>query len=225
MILHERGASEVAAGPDFFEDVRQAYDQVAETYYSLFRDEMAQKAYDRALLDQFAASLGKDAVVCDAGCGPAGHIGRYLRDKGLDVYGVDISERCVELARRANPGMRLEVENIAHLAAAAGSLDGVLSFYATIHTPKKHQELIFREFHRVLRPGGKLLLVVKANSGEGYTEELLGQKTRVWFAHFSPEEIRRLLVNHGFAVTFRETRQPHEFEISSPRIYAIGEKL
>ncbi len=44
-----------------------------------------------------------DSLICDAGCGHSGHIDRYPFDKGIPLLGVDISERCVELARECNP--------------------------------------------------------------------------------------------------------------------------
>jgi 2-polyprenyl-3-methyl-5-hydroxy-6-metoxy-1,4-benzoquinol methylase len=69
---------------------------------------MAEKEYDRRLLDAFAARFAKGARLCDAGCGPSAHIGRYLFDKGLSVVGVDIADRCVELARAHNPKMEFK---------------------------------------------------------------------------------------------------------------------
>jgi hypothetical protein len=67
---------------------RRAYDLAAETYHGLFHDEMDKKAYDRALLDAFAARLPTGALVCDAGCGPSAHIGRYLAKRVGAVIGV-----------------------------------------------------------------------------------------------------------------------------------------
>jgi SAM-dependent methyltransferase len=44
--------------------------------------------------------------------------------------GVDISEKCVEVARRENPGMRFQVMDIADLDLADESVDGIISFYS-----------------------------------------------------------------------------------------------
>jgi hypothetical protein len=84
---------------------RKAYNLVAQKYHDLFHNEMDEKEYDRNLLDTFAKKFTRDSLICDAGCGPSGHIGRYIFDKGLHVVGIDISDKCVELARRYNPGM------------------------------------------------------------------------------------------------------------------------
>jgi len=87
------------------EQTRHAYNLAAQVYHDLFHDELDQKEYDRRLLDGFAARFAKGALLWDAGCEPCAHIGRYLAGKGLQVVGVDISDRCVELARIHNPGM------------------------------------------------------------------------------------------------------------------------
>jgi 2-polyprenyl-3-methyl-5-hydroxy-6-metoxy-1,4-benzoquinol methylase len=49
--------------------------------------------------------LAKIGTVCDIGCGP-GRVARYLHDIGANVFGVDISPRMLDEARRLNPGIR-----------------------------------------------------------------------------------------------------------------------
>ncbi|MBM3312385.1 MAG: methyltransferase domain-containing protein, partial [Candidatus Aminicenantes bacterium] len=94
---------------------RHAYNLAAEKYHELFHNEMSEKAYDRHLLDAFAARFAPGALICDAGCGPSAHIGRYLAEKGLRVVGVDISDRCIEMARALNPDMPFKREDIIKL--------------------------------------------------------------------------------------------------------------
>ena len=91
------------------EDAGQAglaakYDRVAEKYAAAFFDELERKPFDRSLLDRFAAAVAGRGRVCDVGCGP-GHVGRYLAARGVEVFGLDLSPRMVELARRLNPGI------------------------------------------------------------------------------------------------------------------------
>lgn len=204
---------------------RHAYDLAAQRYHDLFHDEMSEKAYDRMLLDSFAGRLPRGAHVCDAGCGPSAHIGRYLAGKGLNVVGVDISDRCVEMARAFNPGMCVMREDLQDLDFAAETFDGVVAFYSIIHTPKMAVGRFFREFHRVLKPGGSLLVAVKAGSEEGFVQELLGIQAEVYFSLFDEEEIRDCYEKAGFAVDFLERRNPYDFEIKNERIFAIGRKV
>ncbi|MGK2858133.1 MAG: class I SAM-dependent DNA methyltransferase [Thermoanaerobaculia bacterium] len=201
---------------------RRAYDLVAERYDELFHDEMERKEYDRELLDSLAARLPAGARVCDVGCGPSGHVARYLADRGVGVTGVDISQRCVEQARRRNPKSTFERQDFSRLTFADASFDAIVSFYSIIDTPKCYLDLVFRELGRVLKPGGLLVVVVKAGEGEGYLDELLGTRTEIYMSLFSRDEIRDLLVRSGFAVEFLEMREPLPFEIATKRIYAIG---
>ena len=203
---------------------RRAYNLAAETYHELFQNEMNEKAYDRELLDSFAGRLPAAALVCDAGCGPSAHIGRYLADKGLSVVGVDISDRCIEMARALNPRMRFKREDIIDMSFAADTFDGIVSYYSVIDTPKRSVGRVFREFHRILKPGGLLLVAVKAGSDEGYVHELLGIKTDVYFSLFNEEEVKGYFHRAGFVVGFLERRNPYDFEIKNERIFAIGSK-
>ena len=117
------------------EETRESYNLAAERYYELFKDEMEQKEYDRLVLDRFARYFDSKSMICDVGCGP-GHIAKYLFDKGPDVFGVDISEKCIQIAGRENPKMRFQVMDMAILDVANESIDGIVSFYSIIHTPK-----------------------------------------------------------------------------------------
>jgi ubiquinone/menaquinone biosynthesis C-methylase UbiE len=205
------------------EETRKSFNLAAEKYFDLFKDEMKQKEYDRLLLDRFAGYFDSESTICDMGCGP-GHITRYVSDKGLKIFGIDISERCVEIARRENPGMRFEIMDMTRLDITDESVDGIISLYSIIHTPKRFMNRLFYEFNRVLKKHGKILIVVKKGDTEGYVYDLEGFKTRLYFTHFKESEIYSYLEVNGFKVLFQETRQPYDFEISIERIYTIGEK-
>ncbi len=206
------------------EKTRAAYDLAAGKYDDLFRSELERKPYDRAILDMFAGQFAGGSIICDAGCGPSAHIGKYLHDKGLKIIGLDLSERCVTIAEEANPGMPFRCEDIAAMSFPDGVLDGLVSCHSIIHTPKAHIPRIFREFRRVLKPGGRLLVIVKAGSGERYQDELLDIPTEIYFSLFTEAEISDYFSHSGFTLDFLERRSPYEFEFKVDRIYAIGVK-
>ena len=214
---------------DSFEHInsmtRQAYNLAAQKYHDLFHNEMNEKEYDRELLDSFTARLNKDSLICDAGCGPSGHIGRYLFDKEINVVGVDISEKCVELARLNNPDMKFECADISCLPFDNNSFNGLISYYSIINTPKFYLNRIFAEFRRVLKPEGYLLVAVKAGTTEGYINDLLGIKTKIYSALFTQEEIVSYFSKAGFLLEFFDMRNPYDFEINNERIFAIGKKV
>jgi SAM-dependent methyltransferase len=203
---------------------RQAYNLVAQRYHELYHSEINEKEYDRKLLDGFARNFNENSLICDAGCGPSGHIGRYVFEKGIPVLGVDIADRCVELARQHNPAMRFERGDMGKLAFAEKTFDGIMAYYSIIDTPKDCIGRLFGEFHRVLKPRGYLLVAVKAGATEGYLAELLGIETEIYFSLFTQDEIRRYYEEGGFCVEFLEQRNPYDFEINAERIFAIGRK-
>jgi SAM-dependent methyltransferase len=203
---------------------RQAYNLLAQKYHDLFHNEMYEKEYDRKFIDSFISRFKKDAVILDAGCGPSGHIGRYIFDKGVQVIGVDLSEKCVEMARQFNPAMQFEIGDIGNLAFEDGLFDGVISYYSIIDTPKNYVHKIFNEFRRVLKPNGYLLVTVKAGATEGYIYHPLGDKVEIYMSLFSEEEISNYYTEAGFLLEFIEKRNPYDFEISNERIFAIGKK-
>jgi len=203
---------------------RQAYNLAAQKYHDLFHNEMNEKEYDRKLLDSFATKFNKDSIICDAGCGPSGHIGRYLFDKGINVVGVDVSEKCVELAQSNNPDVKFECADIGSMPFDDNTFNGLISYYSIINTPKIYVNKIFAEFRRVLKPDGYLLVAVKAGTTEGYIDDLLGIKARNYFSLFTKDEIVAYFSQAGFLLEFFDKRNPYDFEISNERIFAVGKK-
>src|SRR5215475_9044715 len=94
-------------------EVQNSYDQIAEEYVRRIFNELAHKPLDRQLLDRYAASV-RSGLVCDLGCGP-GHISRYLFDRGVSVFGIDLSARMIEYARQLNPGIEFKQGNMLSL--------------------------------------------------------------------------------------------------------------
>ncbi|MBN1633743.1 MAG: hypothetical protein JW917_06230 [Ignavibacteria bacterium] len=86
---------------------KKAYDKTAEKYHNYFKDEIRQKKYDRIIMDKFASMLSDCTSVCDTGCGPSCQYGKYLYEKGFSVTGIDISDKCIEMAALNNPKINL----------------------------------------------------------------------------------------------------------------------
>ncbi len=195
------------------------WDALADRYLALFRDELDGKPYDRRALDAFAGRVGSGGRVCDAGCGPCGHVARHLADRGLDVIGIDLSPRCVALARGEQPALRFEQMDMGALRLGDGSLDGVLAYYSFHYQPKASLPLVVREFRRVLRPGGQLLVVVKEGLGEGWIDDPMGSGTKVFWSGFTPPELEVLATDGGFQVDGITGRDPQPDEIAVRRLY------
>jgi ubiquinone/menaquinone biosynthesis C-methylase UbiE len=186
----------------------EAYDAVAATYAEMFRDTLRDSPLDRAILDAFAEVVGAsgDARVADLGCGP-GHITAYLDKLGVQVFGVDASSAMIELARQAHPDLRFEVGTMEALRVADGALSGVLSRWSIIHTPPREISVILAEFHRVLAPGGHLLVGFSASEGPAHPTQVFDHSVAPAYRWW-PDHLAGLLRESGLAEVARMTCEP-----------------
>jgi trans-aconitate methyltransferase len=103
--------------------VQVTYDALASEYAAHLSDELSGKPFDRELLDRFAARMLGAGPVCELGCGP-GHVARYLQDRGVDVWGLDLSPGMIEQARRLHPAMTFREGDMLALDVPDASLAG-----------------------------------------------------------------------------------------------------
>src|ERR1700753_1041637 len=125
------------------QSIQQSYDRVADEYARHTFPELENKPLDRGLLTRFAAEVEGRGEVCDMGCGP-GHVARYLRDAGAQVFGLDLSPGMLEEARRLNPDISFRQGNMLALDLPDASLAGITAFYAIVNCPKNSYPQIFR---------------------------------------------------------------------------------
>jgi trans-aconitate methyltransferase len=116
--------------------LQTSYDSVAEEYSRTFSDELTHKPLDCQLLDRFASSVQGLGPVCDLGCGP-GHIARYLHDRQVNVFGMDISTGMVEQARRLNPGIEFQQGDMRGLEIEGESWGAIVAFYSVINIARE----------------------------------------------------------------------------------------
>ncbi|MFC7922459.1 class I SAM-dependent DNA methyltransferase [Streptomyces cinereoruber] len=187
---------------------RAAYDAVAATYEELFRDSLRDSPLDRAMLGVFAEAVRADGAgrVADLGCGP-GHVTAHLDGLGLSAFGVDASPAMIELARRAHPHLRFDVGSMAALDIADGALDGVLSRWSVIHLPPGELPAVLAEFHRVLAPGGHLLIAFSGSEGPAHPTQVFDHTVAPAYRWW-PDHLAATLRESGLAETARMVREP-----------------
>jgi SAM-dependent methyltransferase len=206
-----------------WDSLSDIYDKVAKHYAEHFYDELSQKPFDREQLDRFAESMQDGGRVYEIGCGP-GQIARYLKDRGVDVFGLDLSSEMIACARVLNEDIEFECGNMLEMDVSDGTLAGIVAFYSIIHLPRKDVSSASREFHRVLQPGGRVLLTFHGGQGEARTDDWFGQGVSIAANLFEGEEIARSLSSEGFEVEDIIERPPYDFEYQSRRIYLFARK-
>lgn len=140
-------------------EIRRAWDEVAETYAQR-RDPGGS---DAALIDDLLADLPPEPTVLDVGCGDGA---RTLANLPAGSVGLDFSRRGLELAAETVPGARLVQGDMTSLPIADKSVDAVTAYHAVFHVPSDSQPAVYREFARVLRPGGMVLLTLPGGAFE-----------------------------------------------------------
>ena len=134
---------------------------------------------------------GRD--VLDVGCGR----GRYLRElkstyPSARLCGVDPSQKALSHCPK---GIQTRVGSMLNLPYPNHSFDAVLCVEALEHAMLIDNAV--REMTRVLRPGGRIVIVDKDASKSGALERMSWEK---WFA---PRQVQDMLARNGVRSTFK----------------------
>ncbi|WP_202529259.1 class I SAM-dependent methyltransferase [Streptomyces sp. SID486] len=212
-------------GPeDFLTATRTFYDTVAEDYAEHFRNPLADRPLERALLAAYAEQVGPGGTVADLGCGP-GEITAHLASLGLSVIGLDLSTSMVAIARRTHPALRFEQGSMLELPFDDGSLTGAVSWYSSIHTPAHRLPHLFAEFHRVLAPGGRLLLAFQTGDAPLRLDRPWDRPVVLDFHRRRPELMAELLSGTGFALCSSTVRERQEaLAETAPQAFLLARK-
>jgi SAM-dependent methyltransferase len=210
--------------PPFLGTTRVAYDCIAADYAERFDDGLADMPLERALFAAFAELVLAEDVgpVADLGCGP-GHVTAQLHKLGLTVFGVDLSPEMVSVARRAYPDLRFHEGSMTALDLPDDTLGGVVALYSTMHFPPDQLPGVFAEFHRVLAPGGHLLLSVLIGDELVHRTEAFGREIALDYYLRPPDRLAELLSHAGLVTKARLLREPAETE-KLPRAYLLARK-
>jgi len=197
---------------DFIEATRSSYDAIAPAYSAEHPDGLGEGPVESALLTAFAelvrTATPGEAQVADIGSGP-GYVTARLNALGLQAFGIDISPHMVALAREAHPQLRFQVGSMTSLDVPDATLGGVIALYSTIHIPDARLPDVLAEFHRVLRPGGYVLLAFQASEGEHiHMTERYGQDISLDYYFRTPAEIATYLTEAGLPLHTRALVEP-----------------
>jgi ubiquinone/menaquinone biosynthesis C-methylase UbiE len=159
-------------------------------------DRLREELFGARLSSQALLGLLPDAwTVADLGCG-TGAVLAELAPHVAQVIGVDASEEMLAAARvRVGDVCNVDLRRgtLEALPLGDGSVDAAVMMLVLHHVPSPSAALA--EAHRVLKPGGRLLLVDMAPHDR---EEYRQRMGHVWLG-FSDDQVRRLLESTGFA--------------------------
>jgi SAM-dependent methyltransferase len=136
-------------------------------FYELVEEHRYTKEWHIPAAADFAGARG--LRVLEIGCG-LGTDGAQFAKAGADYTGVDLTEAAVELARKRFalfdlPG-KFQTADAENLDFADESFDLVYSHGVLHHTPDTARAI--REIHRVLRPGGRAVVMLYHRNSYNY---------------------------------------------------------
>jgi tRNA (uracil-5-)-methyltransferase TRM9 len=108
----------------------------------------------------FREYLKEGDKVLDLGCGNGRHFPLF-KEKEANYFGLDFSEKLIEIAKNKYPGATFQAGDALNLTFPENFFDKVYSIATLHHIPSEELRAHFlKETKRVLKPGGILVLTV-----------------------------------------------------------------
>jgi len=169
-------------------------------FYELVEEHRYTKEWHIPIAASFADA--KNLRVLEVGCG-LGTDGAQFAKAGADYTGIDLTRAAVDLAKRRFelfdlPGS-FRVSDAEHLEFADNSFDLVYSHGVLHHTPDTAGAV--REIHRVLRPGGRAVVMLYHRDSYNY---------RVNISMLRRTGVHLLRWNSGLKLVHLLTGEPEE---------------
>jgi SAM-dependent methyltransferase len=150
--------------------------------YQLFRD----------LISQHRTPVAGCDAILDYGCGWGRVLRFFLRDlPGEKLWGVDLWKDQVDLARSTNPYCRfLTVNQNTPSQLPDETFDAVFAFSVFSHIDHETAGRLLEEFHRVLKPGGLVIVTTWGRGRAGYFDSVSKGRQSTWENHYNEGMIR-----------------------------------
>jgi ubiquinone/menaquinone biosynthesis C-methylase UbiE len=181
------------------------------------------------ILDFLKKRINQKKKILDAGCGE-GRFSRYFIENKANITSMDFSEEYIRLAKKNLKKGRFVIGSVTNLPFKDNSFDFIFSVDVLQHVPDLEKAI--KEFFRVLRKGGALIIVDKNKFGlhkkylipgrliQKY-KELTGWRYSSFKERwFNPKEFKEKLSR-----IFKEVEYEYLIENNKNQIFKIFPKL
>lgn len=203
---------------DWNNQIIESYDKTAQLYADTFFHELEKKPFDCEILKNFAKRFTQQHTIYDLGCGP-GHVTRHLHEYGMNIIGLDLSDKMIEIAKSLNPHIDFIQGDLNDLKFDDSSIDGFIAFYSFIHISRVMISDVLSTCFNALKPKGLLLMSFHGGDGDIHVDEFLGETVSVDATLYQAEEMKNVLIDIGFHIEFVKNREPYDFEFQKEKIY------
>ena len=207
------------------DNVGSGYSKIANKYAELFYDELDYKPLDKYLAEVFCSKIRENGKVCDLGCGP-GHISRFIKDEGIDVIGIDISDGMLKEAKEKNPDIEFIKGDMLDLKLNDMSFAGIMLYYSIVHLTISELEQVIIKLRKALEQNGILYISFHVGDNILHVDSLLDENVNLDYMFFQTDEIVSLLKKYKFKIIEAFTREPYEeVEYQCKKGYILCQKV
>lgn len=133
-------------------------------YYDDYAEKWAEDWYSNEsmlpYLKEFVKLLPNNARVLDLCCG-AGYESMRMNNLGVNVVGVDLSKKSIELAKTYNKTIEFFVKDMLVPYKDLGLFDGIACIAGLVHLPENKLETAFKNMYDVLKDNSYVFIAVK----------------------------------------------------------------
>ncbi len=176
--------------------VAMGYNQMASDYgnWTLSHKRPDRDKYTARLIELLPAG----SELLELGCGPGDPTTKTLAER-YSVTANDISESCLNLARKNAPTAKFILSDMTSLAFDPGSFDAVVAYYAFHHVPRDRYEPLLKNISSWLRKGGLFMAAMYPYDFENLVTEDWHGATMYW-SSFNEEKTLQLIRDAGLTV-------------------------
>lgn len=148
------------------------------------------------------------ARVLDVACGP-GNVSRYLMAQrpDLDLLGIDLAPRMVELAREAVPSAQFAVHDSRKLADLGRQFDGIICAFGLPYISRSEGLAFMRAAFEALESNAVFYLSTMLGRNEDSGLQTSATGDQVYVTYYSEPEVIRGLEEAGFSIVHRQHLQ------------------
>lgn len=167
-------------------------------YGGAFRRDETLRENEEEFMSLLIKKLPKNAKVLDFGCGLGIPHDKFFVNQGIDVTGIDISQKHINLAKKNVPDAKFIKGDFSKVKFKE-KFDAIVSFYAIFHIPRTEHKKLFKKMHLLLKKSG-LILITLGTSGDEYSEEKNWAGAPMAWSQYTPTTYKKILNECGFKI-------------------------
>lgn len=152
--------------------------------------------------------LKPNSIMLDIGCG-SGFSAEYFHDKGINVFGIDLSSEMIRIAKKKHPNINFQVADMITFKPD-NNIDVVYAGYSMFHFQQEGFEKTLDNIKTYLNKKGILAMVMQEGSGELDEVEPFLPTEKIYIKLYTEDELKDLLNKHGFEVLEINRKKPKD---------------